>query len=74
MMQQPHFLIYTQIIESRVPKRPCKLGVVVHTIISATGEVEVGGLWLEASPSKFSSKPYLKGKLKAKRLGVWLKW
>jgi hypothetical protein len=41
-------------------------------MISATQEVEVGGLWSEAGPGK-SLRPYLKNKPKAKGLGVWLK-
>jgi hypothetical protein len=43
-------------------------------IIPATQEAEVGGLWLKASPrQKHEMRPYLKNKLKAKRLELWLK-
>jgi hypothetical protein len=40
--------------------------------IPATWEVEVGGSQLEASPGK-CMRPYLKNKLKQKRLEMWLK-
>jgi hypothetical protein len=44
-----------------------------NAIIPALREVEVGGSQSEASLSK-SLRPYLKNKLRAKGLGVWLEW
>jgi hypothetical protein len=41
--------------------------------VPATWEVKIEVSWSEANPSK-SKRPYLKNKLKAKGLGVWLKW
>jgi hypothetical protein len=43
-------------------------------VIPATLEVEAGGSRFKAIPGKVSVKSYLKNKLKAKRLGTWLKW
>jgi outer membrane receptor for ferrienterochelin and colicin len=43
-------------------------------VIPATQEVKTEGSKLEASLGQVSTRPYLKNKLKAKGLGVWLKW
>jgi hypothetical protein len=42
-------------------------------VIPAIQEVELGGSWSKPKLLK-SVRPYLKTKLKAKRLEVWLKW
>jgi hypothetical protein len=43
--------------------------VLVPSLFPATGEAEVSGSWPEASLDKVSARPYLKNKVKAKRLG-----
>jgi hypothetical protein len=42
-------------------------------VSSATVEVEPGGPKSKASPGEVSTRPYLKNKVKANRLEVWLR-
>jgi hypothetical protein len=49
-----------------------RFGLVLTSIIPATSEAEVGGLWSESSPSK-SAILYLKTNEKAKKTGACLK-
>jgi hypothetical protein len=44
------------------------------SVIPATLEVEIGGLWLKVSTSEDRLKICLKNKLKTEGLGAWLKW
>jgi uncharacterized protein (DUF736 family) len=48
-----------------------KLGMVCKYVIPVTQEVEVGESWFKVCWSQ--STDYLKNKLKAKRLGTWIK-
>jgi hypothetical protein len=43
------------------------------SMIPATWEAEVGGLWFKGSPGK-GTRPYLKNKLVQKRGGEEFKW
>jgi hypothetical protein len=42
-------------------------------IIPATLEAQIGGSQFKTSSGKVSMRPYLKNKLKGKRLQVWLR-
>jgi hypothetical protein len=43
-------------------------------LVPVTWEAKTGGSEFKTSPGKVSVRTYLKNKLKAGELGVWLKW